>query len=207
MMMSLWLTLRSVWSSGINSPSAVWRDLINLARIWASTIWEFRKSPTLQTELSKIVIFPEWTNLNMNVNLPSRVQITAFFENTIVSVRFFGWDILTNIQPTMKASTILPKISVNFILEFRTSFSPRDPAKAADLWSSRGQSGRCWGLKRRYLFHWPISRAKVADVAWKQPLTKQSSYKTNHQLSATLSQYRLARNRSFFNIRHFRLYF
>ena len=116
MMTLLWLTLRSVWSSGINSPSAVWRDLINLARIWASTIWEFRKSPTLQTELSKIVIFLEWTNLNMNVNFPSRVQITAFFENTIVSVRFFGWDIFTNIHPTMKASTILPKISFVIIV-------------------------------------------------------------------------------------------
>ena len=46
----------------------------------------------------------------MKVSFPSLVQMTAFFENTIVSVLFFGCEILTNMQPTIKASTIDPRI-------------------------------------------------------------------------------------------------
>ncbi|KAJ0004160.1 hypothetical protein NQD34_010374, partial [Periophthalmus magnuspinnatus] len=38
----------------------------------------------------------------------SLMEMTALEENTSVSARFFGCEILTNMQPTMKALTIEP---------------------------------------------------------------------------------------------------
>ncbi|KAJ0063625.1 hypothetical protein NL108_004464, partial [Boleophthalmus pectinirostris] len=43
--------------------------------------------------------------------LLSRTDITALCENIRVSARFFGWDILTNMQPTIMAFTMDPKMA------------------------------------------------------------------------------------------------
>ncbi|EDL83299.1 rCG22762 [Rattus norvegicus] len=88
-------TLMSVWFKGMNSPSLVCRDLISLARMEASTIWEFRRSPTR----------------NMRHSFSSRMEMTALLENMRVSALFFGWLIFTNMQPTMKALTIEPRMA------------------------------------------------------------------------------------------------
>lgn len=82
----------SVCSSGRNSPSAVWRDLINFARTFASTMWLSRRSP----------------RRNIRHSWSSRFAMTHVRLKRSVSARFLGRDILTNMQPTMRASIMEP---------------------------------------------------------------------------------------------------
>ncbi len=88
-------TLMSVWFRGMNSPSLVCLERMSFALIEASTMCELRKSPTR----------------NIKHNLLSRMDITALLENMSVSARLFGWEIFTNMQPTMKALTMEPKMA------------------------------------------------------------------------------------------------
>lgn len=87
------LTLSSVWKNGRCSPSLVTLCLISWALTWASMIWLFLMSPTL----------------NMRQGTPSRWLITAFLENIKVWVRFLGRDNLANTTPTMNAWIITPE--------------------------------------------------------------------------------------------------
>ncbi|PKU27333.1 hypothetical protein llap_22363 [Limosa lapponica baueri] len=88
-------TLRSVWSRGMNSPSCVCLDLMSLARMEASTMCESRRSPTR----------------NIRQSRSSRRDTTAWEEKTKVSARLLGWEIFTNMQPTMKALTMEPRMA------------------------------------------------------------------------------------------------
>ncbi|EDM00417.1 rCG37741 [Rattus norvegicus] len=47
---------------------------------------------------------------NMRVSFPSLMEITACSLNMRVSARFLGWDILMNMQPMRKASTMEPRM-------------------------------------------------------------------------------------------------
>ena len=69
------------------SPSWVCFDLMSLALMLAPTIWELRRSPTL----------------NIRQSLSSLREMTACLENTSVSARLLGCEIFTNIQPTWTA--------------------------------------------------------------------------------------------------------
>lgn len=65
-------------------PSWVCLDLMSLALILAPTMWELRRSPTL----------------NIRQSLSSRREMTACLENTSVSARLLGCEIFTNMHPT-----------------------------------------------------------------------------------------------------------
>ncbi|KAJ0001155.1 hypothetical protein NQD34_006175 [Periophthalmus magnuspinnatus] len=45
---------------------------------------------------------------NIRHSFPSLCEITASWLNMSVSARFFGWDILINMQPMRNASTMEP---------------------------------------------------------------------------------------------------
>lgn len=70
----------SVTCCGFSSPSFVWCDRINWARMLAPMIWLLRMSPTR----------------NSKHKLPSRWHTTAYLENNNVCVRCLGRVILAN---------------------------------------------------------------------------------------------------------------
>lgn len=67
-------------------PSWVCLDLMSLALMLAPTMWELRRSPTL----------------NIRHSLSSLREMTACLEKTSVSARLLGCEIFTNIQPTWR---------------------------------------------------------------------------------------------------------
>ena len=122
--------LISVWSKGMNSPSEVCFDRTNFARILHWTINEFRRLPTLNitTQFGFWSTSTRWRQnmiqlrthrrapyspentiyLNMKQYFPSLWAMTALSENINVSVRFFGFEILMKMQPTINASINVP---------------------------------------------------------------------------------------------------